>query len=135
MPRLSHMWHNVVTTLLQPYYNLGNGSIGDGLSEVDSSHTLSPSHVDTRTAMISSTTRVCYYCGLKNFKDLAYKFREDIPTEEIPGEMVHTLFYQSVHPTAEVQSRPSCYYGNECRTQKHNDSHARSAKAKSSYRN
>lgn len=30
-------------------------------------------------------TPVCYACGLRNFKDLAYYYRKNIPNDELPG--------------------------------------------------
>ncbi len=41
---------------------------------------------DSRTARMSPTTRTCYKCALKNFKDLLYLYRRDIPDSELPGE-------------------------------------------------
>ena len=28
---------------------------------------------------------LCYKCGLRNFQELAYQFRRDIPRDELPG--------------------------------------------------
>ncbi|KAH9503915.1 hypothetical protein Btru_064136 [Bulinus truncatus] len=55
-------------------------------------------------------TPVCYPCGLRNFKDLAYCYRRDIPEEDLP---------------AEVKSRPNCYWGKNCRTQRNKPDHSR----------
>ncbi|XP_059176210.1 E3 ubiquitin-protein ligase CHFR-like isoform X2 [Physella acuta] len=55
-------------------------------------------------------TPVCYACGLRNFKDLAYYYRKNIPNDELP---------------AEVRSRPNCYWGKNCRTQRNKPEHAR----------
>jgi len=49
---------------------------------------------DSRTSRMSSTTRTCYQCGLKNFKDLAYHYRRDIPADDLPGER---YLHMSVH--------------------------------------
>ncbi len=43
---------------------------------------------DSRTARMSSSTRSCFRCALKNFKDLVYLYRRDIPDSELPGEGV-----------------------------------------------
>ena len=42
--------------------------------------------LDTRTTRISSSTRTCYECALKNFKELAYQFRQDISSDDLPGK-------------------------------------------------
>lgn len=51
---------------------------------------------------ISANTILCYCCGLGAFKELAYKYRQNIPPSELP---------------AGVTSRPDCYWGRNCRTQ------------------
>ncbi|KAM3610304.1 uncharacterized protein V6R79_002096 [Siganus canaliculatus] len=51
---------------------------------------------------ISANTILCYCCGLRTFKELAYKYRQNIPSSELP---------------AAVTSRPDCYWGRNCRTQ------------------
>ncbi|KAK5871661.1 hypothetical protein PBY51_004526 [Eleginops maclovinus] len=51
---------------------------------------------------ISPNATLCYCCGLRSFKELAYKFRQNIPAPELP---------------AAVTSRPDCYWGRNCRTQ------------------
>uniref|UniRef100_A0AAY4C0S1 E3 ubiquitin-protein ligase CHFR n=1 Tax=Denticeps clupeoides TaxID=299321 RepID=A0AAY4C0S1_9TELE len=51
---------------------------------------------------INASAVLCYCCGLRVFKELAYKYRENIPTSELP---------------ASVTSRPDCYWGRNCRTQ------------------
>lgn len=28
---------------------------------------------------------LCYKCGLRNFQELAYQFRRDIPRDQLPG--------------------------------------------------
>ena len=35
---------------------------------------------------MSSTSVMCYACGLRQFKDLAYQYRRDIPKEDLPGK-------------------------------------------------
>ena len=42
--------------------------------------------LDTRTTRISSSTRTCYECALKNFKELAYQFRQGISSDDLPGK-------------------------------------------------
>uniref|UniRef100_A0A672J037 E3 ubiquitin-protein ligase CHFR n=1 Tax=Salarias fasciatus TaxID=181472 RepID=A0A672J037_SALFA len=51
---------------------------------------------------ISANTILCFGCGLRAFRELAYKYRENIPPSELP---------------AAVTSRPDCYWGRNCRTQ------------------
>uniref|UniRef100_A0A3B3DUP3 E3 ubiquitin-protein ligase CHFR n=1 Tax=Oryzias melastigma TaxID=30732 RepID=A0A3B3DUP3_ORYME len=45
---------------------------------------------------------LCLCCGLRAFRELAYKYRQNIPASELP---------------AAVTSRPDCYWGRNCRTQ------------------
>ncbi|XP_056275631.1 E3 ubiquitin-protein ligase CHFR isoform X3 [Pseudoliparis swirei] len=51
---------------------------------------------------ISSNAILCFCCGLRAFKGLAYEYRRNIPSPELP---------------AAVTSRPNCYWGRNCRTQ------------------
>ncbi|TNM90046.1 E3 ubiquitin-protein ligase CHFR isoform X1 [Takifugu flavidus] len=51
---------------------------------------------------ISGSTIMCSDCGLRALRDLAYKYRQDIPSSELP---------------AAVTARPDCYWGRNCRTQ------------------
>ncbi|XP_064209778.1 E3 ubiquitin-protein ligase CHFR [Anguilla rostrata] len=51
---------------------------------------------------ITANAVLCYCCGLRAFKELAYKYRQNIPPSELP---------------AAVTSRPDCYWGRNCRTQ------------------
>lgn len=51
---------------------------------------------------ISANTILCFCCGLRAFKELAYKYRQNIAPSELP---------------AAVTSRPDCYWGRNCRTQ------------------
>ena len=44
--------------------------------------------LDTRTIRVSSSTRTCYECALKKFKELAYQFRQDISSDDLPGKCV-----------------------------------------------
>nr|XP_020665552.1 E3 ubiquitin-protein ligase CHFR [Pogona vitticeps]XP_020665554.1 E3 ubiquitin-protein ligase CHFR [Pogona vitticeps]XP_020665555.1 E3 ubiquitin-protein ligase CHFR [Pogona vitticeps]XP_020665556.1 E3 ubiquitin-protein ligase CHFR [Pogona vitticeps] len=51
---------------------------------------------------ITGETVLCYCCGLRTFRELAYQYRQNIPAAELP---------------AAVTSRPDCYWGRNCRTQ------------------
>ncbi|XP_011369658.1 E3 ubiquitin-protein ligase CHFR isoform X2 [Pteropus vampyrus] len=51
---------------------------------------------------IAGNTVLCYCCGLRSFRELAYQYRQNIPASELP---------------AAVTSRPDCYWGRNCRTQ------------------
>ncbi|XP_056677934.1 E3 ubiquitin-protein ligase CHFR isoform X3 [Monodelphis domestica] len=51
---------------------------------------------------ITGNTVLCYCCGLRNFRELTYQYRQNIPASELPGT---------------VTSRPDCYWGRNCRTQ------------------
>lgn len=59
---------------------------------------------DSRTFLINSKSRVCYSCALKNFRDLAYLYRRDIPQTDMRKE----------HAT-----REDCHWGRDCTTQYH----------------
>ena len=65
---------------------------------------------DSRSTLISGKTRICYNCAVKNFRDLAFQYRKDIPLEELPEE---------------ITARPVCYYGRNCKTQFHKPTHAK----------
>ena len=54
-------------------------------------------------------TACCHGCALKSLKELAYHYRKDIPSSELP---------------AEVNRRVDCYWGKECRTQYTKPTHA-----------
>ncbi|KAL5016431.1 hypothetical protein ScPMuIL_006020 [Solemya velum] len=58
---------------------------------------------------ISSTSILCYACGLRNFKELAYSYRRDIHAENLPPA---------------VTARADCYWGRNCRTQRNKPHHA-----------
>ncbi|XP_013390804.1 E3 ubiquitin-protein ligase CHFR [Lingula anatina] len=64
---------------------------------------------NARLEHLTSETYICYSCGLRNFKELAYEFRRDIPADKLP---------------ATVTARPNCYWGRNCRTQRHKPLHA-----------
>ncbi|XP_069476101.1 E3 ubiquitin-protein ligase CHFR isoform X2 [Ambystoma mexicanum] len=51
---------------------------------------------------ITANTVLCYCCGLRNFRELAYHYRHSIPAAELP---------------VSVTSRSDCYWGRNCRTQ------------------
>ncbi|XP_026540707.1 E3 ubiquitin-protein ligase CHFR isoform X2 [Notechis scutatus] len=51
---------------------------------------------------ITGETVICYFCGLRTFRELAYQYRQIIPASELP---------------ATITSRPDCYWGRNCRTQ------------------
>nr|XP_056715839.1 E3 ubiquitin-protein ligase CHFR [Euleptes europaea] len=51
---------------------------------------------------ITGETVLCYCCGLRGFRELAYQYRRNIPVSELP---------------VAVTSRPDCYWGRNCRTQ------------------
>ncbi|KAM8961744.1 E3 ubiquitin-protein ligase CHFR isoform 2-T2 [Pelodytes ibericus] len=51
---------------------------------------------------INGTTVLCYFCGQRNFRDLTYQYRQNIPATDLP---------------VSVTSRPNCYWGRNCRTQ------------------
>ena len=65
---------------------------------------------DSRSTLISGKTRICYNCAVKNFRDLAFLYRKDIPLEELSDE---------------ITTRPVCYYGRACKTQFHKPIHAK----------
>ncbi|XP_043924653.1 E3 ubiquitin-protein ligase CHFR [Protopterus annectens] len=51
---------------------------------------------------IAAHSVLCYSCGLRNFRELAYQYRQNIPAPELP---------------VAVTARPDCYWGRNCRTQ------------------
>uniref|UniRef100_A0A9J8AF82 E3 ubiquitin-protein ligase CHFR n=2 Tax=Cyprinus carpio TaxID=7962 RepID=A0A9J8AF82_CYPCA len=51
---------------------------------------------------ITGSSFLCYCCGLRTFRELAYKYREHIPPSDLPDS---------------VTARPNCYWGRNCRTQ------------------
>ena len=46
--------------------------------------------LDKRTTRILSSTHSCYECALKKFKELAYQFRQDISSDDLPGKWLIT---------------------------------------------
>ena len=59
---------------------------------------------DSRSSQASSETIICYKCALKNFRDLAYLYREDIPIERLPSKP-HPLAPPSLSHLLYVQLR------------------------------
>ena len=59
---------------------------------------------------VRSTAFCCNICATKIFSDLVYNYRASIPKSSLPRE---------------VTEREDCWYGRECRTQSHNQNHAR----------
>ncbi|KAI8507189.1 hypothetical protein Bbelb_145690 [Branchiostoma belcheri] len=59
---------------------------------------------------LTPDTVICYTCGLRNFRQLAYQYRSHIPRDQLP---------------AEATSRPDCYWGRNCRTQHSKPHHAK----------
>ncbi|KPP70552.1 E3 ubiquitin-protein ligase CHFR-like [Scleropages formosus] len=73
---------------------------------------------------ITGNTVLCHCCGLRAFKELAYKYRQNIPASELPAHMNFIQYPLLSPPTtttckfaAAVTSRPDCYWGRNCRTQ------------------
>ena len=60
-------------------------------------------------ARVSPTVACCQRCAVKSLKELAYHYRKDIPSSELPEA---------------VTRRPDCYWGKECRTQYNKPTHA-----------
>ncbi|XP_077015615.1 E3 ubiquitin-protein ligase CHFR [Tamandua tetradactyla] len=51
---------------------------------------------------VAGDTVLCYCCGLRSFRELAYQYRQSLPASTLP---------------VAVASRPDCYWGRNCRTQ------------------
>ncbi|XP_067686122.1 E3 ubiquitin-protein ligase CHFR-like [Haliotis asinina] len=64
---------------------------------------------DQMRGAVNGETYFCYMCGMRNFRDLAYQYRKDIPKEKLPEE---------------VRRRSDCYWGKNCRTQRNKPHHA-----------
>ncbi len=60
--------------------------------------------------LVPSTKVVCYKCGLRMFKELAYQYRVAMKPKDIL-------------PTG-MRNRENCYYGKQCRTQYTKAGHA-----------
>ncbi|XP_042344823.1 E3 ubiquitin-protein ligase CHFR [Plectropomus leopardus] len=92
--------NNYESEILQNYLSSRGKSWRDLLKE--SLQALQQGHYCLTDRRISANTILCFCCGLRAFKELAYKYRQNIPPSELP--------------TA-VTSRPDCYWGRNCRTQ------------------
>ncbi|KAI8820755.1 uncharacterized protein EV422DRAFT_530024 [Fimicolochytrium jonesii] len=58
---------------------------------------------------------LCIFCCTSIFEELCYLYREDLCLNDPSNSFL----------PAEARNRPNCWYGRECRTQRHNESHAR----------
>ncbi|TDH12353.1 hypothetical protein EPR50_G00046070 [Perca flavescens] len=92
--------NNYESEILQNYLSSRGKSWKDLLQE--SLHNLQQGDYYLSDCRISPNAIVCFCCGLRAFKELAYKYRQNIPASELP---------------AAVTSRPDCYWGRNCRTQ------------------
>ncbi|KAF1388790.1 hypothetical protein PFLUV_G00066310 [Perca fluviatilis] len=92
--------NNYESEILQNYLSSRGKSWRDLLQE--SLHNLQQGDYYLSDCRISPNAIVCFCCGLRAFKELAYKYRQNIPASELP---------------AAVTSRPDCYWGRNCRTQ------------------
>ncbi|KAF7657697.1 hypothetical protein LDENG_00023080 [Lucifuga dentata] len=68
----------------------------------DALHSLQQGTYHLSDCRVSANSILCFCCGLRSFKELAYKYRQNLPSSELP---------------AAVTSRPDCYWGRNCRTQ------------------
>ncbi|KAK5910434.1 hypothetical protein CesoFtcFv8_004268 [Champsocephalus esox] len=92
--------NNYESEILQNYLSSKGKSWRDVLQE--SLQALQQGSYYLSDCRISPNAILCYCCGLRSFKELAYKFRQNIAAPELP---------------AAVTSRPDCYWGRNCRTQ------------------
>lgn len=92
--------NNYESEILQNYLSSRGKTWRDLLQE--SLQALQQGSYHLSDCRISSNTILCFCCGLRAFKELAYKYRQNIPPLELP---------------AAVTSRPDCYWGRNCRTQ------------------
>ncbi|KAJ4942078.1 hypothetical protein JOQ06_012095 [Pogonophryne albipinna] len=92
--------NNYESEILQNYLSSKGKSWRDVLQE--SLQALQQGNYYLSDCRISPNAILCYCCGLRSFKELAYKFRQNIAAPELP---------------AAVTSRPDCYWGRNCRTQ------------------
>ncbi|XP_041643523.1 E3 ubiquitin-protein ligase CHFR [Cheilinus undulatus] len=92
--------NNFESEILQNYLTSRGKSWRDLLQE--SLQRLQQGQCYLTDSRISANTIMCFCCGLRAFKELAYKYRQSIPSSELP---------------AAVASRPDCYWGRNCRTQ------------------
>ncbi|XP_048252090.1 E3 ubiquitin-protein ligase CHFR-like [Haliotis rufescens] len=98
------------STIFKDYLEANNISVRDvlkeGLAKLESGQYKC---FDQMRGVVDGETYFCYMCGLRNFKDLAYQYRKDIPKENLPEA---------------VQRRSDCYWGKNCRTQRNKPHHA-----------
>ncbi|XP_029998869.1 E3 ubiquitin-protein ligase CHFR isoform X1 [Sphaeramia orbicularis] len=92
--------NNYESEILQNYLSIRGKSWKDLLQE--SLQGIEQGHYYLTDCRISANTILCFCCGLRAFKELAYKYRQNITPSELP---------------AAVTSRPDCYWGCNCRTQ------------------
>lgn len=92
--------NNYESEILQNYLSVRGKSWKDVLQE--SLQGLEQGSYCLADHRISANTIICYCCGLRTFKELAYKYRQNIPPSDLP---------------AAVTARPDCYWGCNCRTQ------------------
>ncbi|XP_040898165.1 E3 ubiquitin-protein ligase CHFR [Toxotes jaculatrix] len=92
--------NNYESEILQNYLSSRGKSWKDLLQEALQG--LQQANYSLTDCRISANTILCFCCGLRAFKELAYKYRQNIPPSELP---------------AAVTSRPDCYWGRNCRTQ------------------
>lgn len=64
---------------------------------------------DSAAGRLQPETTVCFRCGYRNLAELAFQFRREIPTKDLP---------------VEIRNRPDCHWGRECRTQWNKPHHA-----------
>ncbi|XP_046574119.1 E3 ubiquitin-protein ligase CHFR-like [Haliotis rubra] len=98
------------STIFKDYLEANNISVRDVLK--DSLAKLEAGQYkcfDQMRGAVNGETYFCYMCGMRNFKDLAYQYRKDIPKEKLPEE---------------VRRRSDCYWGKNCRTQRNKPHHA-----------
>ena len=60
------------------------------------------------TPNIAPKSHACRNCASTVFSDLVFDYTKAIPKQDLPGT---------------TGNRPECYYGKNCRTQKHNPQH------------
>ncbi|XP_030273793.1 E3 ubiquitin-protein ligase CHFR isoform X3 [Sparus aurata] len=92
--------NNYESEVLQNYLTSKGKSWRDLLQEALRS--LQQGHYHPTDCRVSADAILCYCCGLRAFKELAYKYRQNIPSSELPAAVI---------------SRPDCYWGRNCRTQ------------------
>lgn len=92
--------NNYESEILQNYLLSRGKSWRDLLQE--SLQALQQGNYSLSDPRISADVVLCFCCGLRAFKELAYKYRQNILPTELP---------------ATVTSRPDCYWGRNCRTQ------------------